>query len=290
MKTRDQGRIWWWISLICAVVAAVLTGYIIGVNKERQDFIPLKTIKAPEKKEEVSLVTETAPAEENTIPSDDVVEIRPIDMEESCKDIEKNISDFFNYLDKQKYIRHIQEGTRTHEHFKKLIKTLSANPPIPAGEGIDTMIMTKNIFYFYRILDDTDLRLLREILRNEKNSWEMNLDLFFKWFMVDKRCPDSEEVRPPLDVVYQYAGFLLNTIGGRSYLFRRSVEVRLLISYYCILIIHEADKKGKNNYGIDIFPHIASVAREISLYPDFLFQDEYLQNLGRISDYYLKRR
>ncbi|MBW1799420.1 MAG: hypothetical protein JRJ85_01690, partial [Deltaproteobacteria bacterium] len=99
-----------------------------------------------------------------------------------------------------------------------------------------------------------------------------------------------EGIRRSLDVAYQYAGFLLNTIGGRSYLFRRSVEIRLLMSYYCLLIIHEADKKGKNNYGIDIFPLIVSVAKEISLYPDFHFQDEYLQHLSRISDYYLTRR
>ena len=170
------------------------------------------------------------------------------------------------------------------------MKTFSANPPIPAGEGIDTMIMTKNIFHFYRILDDTNVRLLREILRNEKDSWEINLDLFFKWFMVGEQCPDSVGIRPSLDVAYQYAGFFVNAIGGRSYLFRRSVEIRLLISYYCLLIIHEADKQGKNNYGIDIFPQIASVAKEISLYPDFHFQDEYLQQLNRISDYYLKRR
>ena len=83
MKTRDRSRIWLWVSLLCAVVAAVLTGYIIGVNKDRQDFVPLKTKTALEKKEDVSPVRQTSPVEENTLPPDDVLEMRPVDMEES---------------------------------------------------------------------------------------------------------------------------------------------------------------------------------------------------------------
>ena len=167
---------------------------------------------------------------------------------------------------------------------------LSASPPIPAGEGIDTKIMTKNIFHFFRVLGKKDLRLLREIIRNEADTVEINLELFYRWFTLTEQCPELEEKRPSLDVLYQYAGFLLNTIGGRAYLYRRPLGLRLLVSYYCLLIINDADKKGRNTYGIDIYPLIAPVMEEMRVYPDFLFQNEYILGLENLSNYYAARR
>ena len=29
----------------------------------------------------------------------------------------------------------------------EILKKLSAQPPVPAGEGFDTLVLTKNIFY-----------------------------------------------------------------------------------------------------------------------------------------------
>ncbi len=93
-----------------------------------------------------------------------------------------------------------------------------------------------------------------------------------------------------MDVLYPYAGYLINSIGGRAYLFRRRVALRLLVSYYCLLIIHEADKNGKNSYGIDIFPQIAMLREEMSYHHDFYFQKTYIRKLDDLSNYYLKKR
>ena len=108
--------------------------------------------------------------------------------------------------------------------------------------------------------------------------------------IMEKACSEGEDIRPTLNVTYHYAGYLLNAIGGRSYLFRRSIRFRLLVSYYCLLIIHDADRKGKNSYGIDIFPFIPQVREEMSLYPDFGFQEEYLAKLDGLLNYYSQRR
>nr|NIR13583.1 hypothetical protein [Desulfobacterales bacterium] len=178
----------------------------------------------------------------------------------------------------------------SYERFKGVMMKLSSEPPVPAGENMDTLIMTRNIYHFYRLLENEDIRLIREIMRNEADSLELNLDIFYKWLMLGDQCPDPEKTRPSLEVLYQYAGFFLNTIGGRAYLYRRPLNVRLLISYYSLLIVHEADKKGKNSYGIDVFPEITPLAREISLYPDFHFQNEYILQLTQLQNYYLKKR
>ena len=119
---------------------------------------------------------------------------------------------------------------------------------------------------------------------------EINLEIFYRWAMAGDRCPDNLGLRPPFEVLYKYAGFLLNTIGGRAYLLRRSPPLRLVLTYYCLLIVHEADKRGKNNYGIDPFPFLLLLREEISHYPDLEFQSEYLQTLERIEAYYLQRR
>jgi hypothetical protein len=56
------------------------------------------------------------------------------------------------------------------------------------------------------------------------------------------------------------------------------------------LIIDEAEKKGKNSYGIDIFPEITRVLKEMNIYPEFHFQKEYIHQLSKIQDYYLQKR
>ena len=73
-------------------------------------------------------------------------------------------------------------------------------------------------------------------------------------------------------------------------MFRRATAIRLLTTYYSLLIIHKADRLGLNHYGIDILPFIKTAKQDIGLYPDFEFQNEYLNNLLMMENYYMKRR
>jgi hypothetical protein len=114
--------------------------------------------------------------------------------------------------------------------------------------------------------------------------------MFFKWLSLKNHCDCFEELKPSMESLYQYAGFFLNTIGGRAYLFRRTSTLRLLVSYYCLLVLHEADRTGENRYGLDIYPHIALVKNEITNYPAFQFQQEYIEQLSRLESYYLDKR
>ena len=66
--------------------------------------------------------------------------------------------------------------------------------------------------------------------------------------------------------------------------------MRLLVTYYSLLIIHEADIQGKNSYGIDIMPEINYLAKDISTSPNMELKEQYLQNLKKIQDYYTSRR
>jgi hypothetical protein len=314
MKKRVRKRSWSPLIILAVLVAAALVGFLIFQGKKHEQRKTLERqvegTKAEEKKPEgikeggketsigkpVPTQKEGAPRVaakpplrgEPTLP--ETVKEGKRTEEDYCSKIEKGVQDFFTYLNRERYVRNLEGDMNSYERFKGVMMKLSSEPPVPAGENMDTLIMTRNIYHFYRLLESEDIRLIREILRNEADSLELNLDIFYKWLMLGDKCPDPENTRPSLEVLYQYAGFFLNTIGGRAYLYRRPLNVRLLISYYSLLIVHEADKRGKNTYGIDVFPEITPLAREISLYPDFHFQNEYILQLTRLQNYYLKKR
>jgi len=288
MKKKDKGRLWWWVSILVIGVAAILAGYFWGMEQGRKEAEKPAVEKAPPPKKQAP--PEQAPVAKGPVVIPDIKELTPPDEKTYCERIEQEIQDYFKYLNGKGYVRHLSEGLDTHAQFKAMIRKLSARLPVPAGEGIDSSIINDNIFLFFRVLDKNDFRLIRDILKNEGEDLEPTLDLFYRWSTLGSRCPDPEGIRPSRDVLYHYAGFFLNTIGGRSYLYRRPVGLRLLCSYYSLLILQEADKQGRNSYGIDVLPFIAPLAREIALYPDFRFKQTYLKNLEGMEKEYLRKR
>ena len=294
-KKRDKGgRFWLWLlSLLLIVGAALVVIYFIGTEEIQEvKIIPEpKKPAAPEKKAQALKVQQEIPKEKEDPPPVETPEpAPPVKEEDECVRVERNVKEFFDVLDKKPYVKSFKSGTGTRDHFRRILKRLASVPPVPAGEGTDPTIMTKNIFHFFRTLDRKDIGLIREILTRESDTMELNLDLFYQWLMLGEQCPDPEKIRPPLEVTYLYAGFFLNTIGGRAYLFRRPTLLRVLVSYYSLLIVHEADRKGENTYGIDIFPLIVPVREELRLFPNLLLKKEYISQLNNMENYYRKKR
>jgi hypothetical protein len=230
-----------------------------------------------------SLVKEKVPPQNN----DPEAGIKP---QQSCAQIQAEISAFFDYISSKAFFRHLEPDLKAQDRFRVIVERLSAKPPIPGGEGIDTSIIINNIYCLFRSLDRKDLRLIKEFIANEGDALELDLALFYRWFMLDDQCKDEKKLKPSFDVVYHYAGFFLNTIGGRAYLLRRPATVRTLAAYYCILILHEANLRGRNTYGIDIVPHIISLKDEIINTKDLALEPDYLKELASVERYYLKRR
>lgn len=212
------------------------------------------------------------------------------DQKDPCLEIEAQVREFFQVLNKQSYIKEMNPEIDTYQEFIRIINKLIENLPVPAGEGLDPRLMAKNIFYFFRVLDDTDLRLIQEIIRHEGDTLELNLGIFHKWLMLGDQCPDPDKIRPPFPVVYSFSGFFINTIGGKAYLFRRSPQLRQLVNYYALLILHEADKRGENIYGIDILPDLRSLIKEMGTNPDLILQPEYMDQLKALLVYYQNER
>lgn len=217
-------------------------------------------------------------------------EVQAMSREDECQRIEKDLREFFAYLEKKDYVRELEPGEDLFAHFSKVIHSLSSHPPMPAGEGFNYDMMIQNIYHLYRTLGLKDLKLIKMVVENEADAMEVNLALFYRWLMSGDTCGRREGLPPPLDITYRYAGYLINSIGGRAYLFRRETRLRLLFTYYCILVIHEADKRKLNSFGIDVRPYLEPLADEIENSHLLYFRREYAGRLIDLKNYYAKKR
>ena len=290
MRKRVVNAVMW---VLVVVVVAGLSVYLFSelkkedpkevVEKKTPD---TKTLFTEEEQEEMPFKEDTP----RIMPPEVQTSLEPLPKEDPCRQIADDLAEYFRYLDGRDYLMDLLSKPDTAARFRKILKQLADSPPVPAGEGNHTEHMMRNITHFFHVMEKEDILFVKTILSHERETLETDLKLFFKWFSLVDRCPDADPLRPSRPVLYRYAGFFLNTIGGRSYLFRRTQRIRLLVSYYCLLILHDADKSGENSYGLDIFPYIQPLRNEIVDYPNFQFQTQYIERLRAIEIYYLQKR
>lgn len=196
-----------------------------------------------------------------------------------CQVMDKEIMDFFSYLDRRDYIQRAGLKNGTYARYQQLVKKLSRNPPLILEEMKDTYALMKNVAHFYRILGKKNLLLIREVLRHESEVIEPVAALFYEWFVSGDRCKDGLKGRPSLDTTYEYAAFFLNTLAGRSYLLRQNSRIRILTTYYSILVIDLANKQRLNQYGLDIRPFIDTTIHDIRNRKDLVYKKQYIDKL-----------
>ncbi|MFC1591207.1 hypothetical protein ACFL43_01650 [Thermodesulfobacteriota bacterium] len=193
---------------------------------------------------------------------------------------------FFRYLDEKGYLeaRGIQEPAA--EHFMKILERLKASRPVVSGETRDMYTLLKNITYFFRILGKAEVLAIRDILAGEAEIIEPTMEMFYEW--LSPWPQQAEPGRPVLDaeVLYDYAGYFLQTIAGQAYLFRRDSKVRHLTAYYCILVLDRANSEDLNSHGIDIRPHLDKLIHDLQSSKHLAGRRGYLQTLRRIKDGY----
>jgi hypothetical protein len=195
---------------------------------------------------------------------------------------ERQVQAFFSYLDKQDYIKEYVLIGGTYQQYQKAVENLTVNMPIVAGETESKYSLLKNLAHFYRALGKKRVNLVKGVLKNESDIIELMMKSFYIWLMLDNIPGENSLNRPPFEVIYEYSGYFLNTLAGRSYLLRRDSKVRILTTYYCILIIDRANELELNSYGIDIRPHIKSLSNDIRNQIGLIFQEQYLQKLQNL--------
>jgi hypothetical protein len=288
MKKKTKGRAWIWLLLLVALAGL---GYYLYTQKTavpEKGAVAQRPLRTPEK----ALTGKMPHLEQTKEPPQATVQEEPAAplKEDECVRIEKDMAAFFLYLDSRAYFQRLDPEKDSRKRLGRIIGRMAARTPLPAGESLDQKGLLRNLYHFFRVLGRKDIQLIREILENEQDTMEINLEMCYRWITLAERCPDPDGLRPPMEAVYRYAGFFLNTTGGRAYLFRRAAGTRLMVTYYSILLMHDADRRGQNRWGIDVFPFLGPIKKEIAYFPDFRFREEYLDRLNRIEEYYLDKR
>jgi hypothetical protein len=204
-----------------------------------------------------------------------------------CLDLDKLIQDYFSQLDRQDFMTRYALKESSYEHFRQMIASLLANPPIVARETDSLFTILTNTAHFYRILGKENILMLKDVLLHAGDSLEATLAMFYQWSLTGQECPNATtRIELHLQGLYEYAGFFLNTLGGQAYLFRRESRQRLLIKYYCLLILDRANARILNRHGIDIVPHLESLAREMDVAETLIYKEQYLRSLRDLQDKY----
>lgn len=191
-----------------------------------------------------------------------------------CETLEKRIKNFFSYLDKKDYP--FKEGSQA--YFKDMANKLAGRLPIP-GEIFEPQDILSNSYHLYRTLNREDIILIKNILSRERDTVEQAMDYFHQHLT---HCEDNEKYLPPFNVLYEYAHFFLASMGGRSYLYRLNSDLRTILFYYSSLIVHEADLREANQYGLDIRPHLIRLEDDLKSYRKLYYSTKYLYQVKKI--------
>ena len=201
-------------------------------------------------------------------------------------DVEQRIISFFSYLDAQPYIQSYQFDGGAYLQYQIAVKNLSSQLPIITGEMQSLYSMVLNVAHFYRVMGKKRVYATRQVLQNESEIIESVMKTFYHWYTVDPGGQATLAGRPSPETMYEYAGYILNTLGGRSYLLRRSPKIRTLTTYYCVLALDRANDEELNSKGIDIRPYIKSSLLEVKNQIGLIHQKEYIAELSELNRKY----
>lgn len=201
-----------------------------------------------------------------------------------CTVLAKRLHAFFQHLDQQDYLSRFPLNGPSQAHLISLADKLLANPPVVAREADDLYTILQNTAHFFRVIGKENILLIKTILDREQDKIEDVAGDLYLWLTAEGCQEELLPFSPPLVKVYEYAGFFLNTLGGRSYLFRRDARTRLLVTYYAIRIIDRANTLGINRHGLDISQPIRLLIPEIEASTQLVHKENYLDRLYQLQE------
>ena len=197
------------------------------------------------------------------------------------------IKAFYQYLDQQQYIQTRHLDAASHIYMTRLIQQLLDAPPVVTRETDELSTILKNSTHLFRILGKDNILLSKEILTREKDRMEELMANYYLLTEHPEAFAKDLSLKIPEDALYQYACFFLNTMGGKLYLSRRDSLTRMVVSYYAILIVHQANIQGKNAHGIQLQPALDLLTTEIEEGGNHLYYKEaYLDVLYDLKEKY----
>ncbi len=204
-----------------------------------------------------------------------------------CAKVDAQINAFFSHLDSRSYLSTPNPDGGSAGFFRQCAARLMADPPANIAEMQELFRLVKNVTHFYRVLGKDRLMQAKEMMAAEEQVIEPAMAVFYAR-LVECGQPLPGDAQPlSIERIYDYSGYFLNTLGGRSYLLRRESKVRMLVSYYAILVVDRANDEKFNRYGIDLRPHIDFLFYDISNQKGLVYRERYLTRLAALRDKYM---
>lgn len=241
--------------------------------------------------EKKSFQQQSAPADAGSPPSQVTTSVALPAIQQptkarQCEVLAEELHRFFSALDNKPYIESFGLQTSVQTHFIKLIDSLLDNPPTVSRETDDLYTLLTNMAHFFRIIGKDNILLIKSILDRERDVIEDIGLALYTWITSADCSSDIFSLKAPLDKSYEYAGFFLNTMGGRSYLFRRDSRSRLLVNYYAVLIVDMANTAELNRHGISIPEALPLLIDEIETSNQLIYKELYLDRLYQLLESY----
>jgi hypothetical protein len=201
-----------------------------------------------------------------------------------AESVQGRAMNFFGYLDSKGYAARRGVDGSSQEIFERVLQKLDATRPLVSGENQNLFALMRNITFFYRALGKDTLLMINDIIEAEAAIMEPVMALFYEW--INPWQPQTTGPAVSREMMYDYAGFFLQSMGGRSYMFRREPGIRMLTLYYSLLVLDQANRDGLNSEGIDIGPSIEVLIREIRYSRRLSERRQYLETLKEIQERY----
>jgi hypothetical protein len=205
-----------------------------------------------------------------------------------CAELEQSLRAFCQYLDAGETFRSQKTYRDSWAFFTDILATLGRKPPTISAEAYRPSLLIENSYYFFRLLKREKMDIVREVLQYEADLSDPLMGILYHWLMNKGSCDKPPPFASNFDIMYRYAGFFLNTLGGHSYLYRRDSRISLLTIYYSILVVHEANSRGFNEVGLDLRFFLPLIFGEIQSRNDLLYAEDYLQTLTDLQLQYFR--
>jgi hypothetical protein len=197
---------------------------------------------------------------------------------DECRAVNEALVQFFTYLDNTGFGDRIRPDENSLVFFEKALKRLVKRPPRYAGETAELLNLFQSVSHVSRTLGAKDTLILRDALTREADLLEPALALFYRLIHNQPACPSAISL-PSLSVLYHYAHFFLNSMSGRSYLMRRDSKIRILATYYALMVIRLAEEQSLNVYGLDPRNQAALLIEDITNHRRLMYADIYVTQL-----------
>jgi len=205
-----------------------------------------------------------------------------------CEELEDSLRAFCRYLDAGETFRSQKTHRDSWALFTSILESLVRRPPVMSAESYRPSVIVENSFYFFRLLGKEKIDIVREVIKFESDLAEPLMGIMYYWLMTGRSCDKLPSPSAALKIIYNYAGFFLDTLGGHSYLYRQDSRIRLLTVYYSILVIHEANMRELNEVGLDLRYFLPNIFQEIQSRNDLLYAEDYLQTLTNLQLQYFR--